>query len=120
MTPPPVTGGIGQCHSSRASRIISGQLKPFDMHGKFVSPLDVLGQLFYALTPSLSGSLTLADMVDRVDNGFIIAEIHGKTHIGLVQDPFFNTLHQEADDIALGVATEAVVELFVFTDGERG
>ena len=59
--------------------------------------------------------------MDGVDYGLIIAEGHRKIDVAFLQQSFFNTLHQKADDVAGRdcIQTVVIAKIFSLDDGSH-
>jgi len=78
-----ITGGISQGHARRSTGIIGRQFKTLDVHAKMSGFPDLFTYVLHPLAPQLAGPFALADKMDGLNDGFIVAEVHGKTDVGL-------------------------------------
>ncbi len=71
------TGGrnrVAQSHTDFSSRLVHGQLLPFGMHSKTLSPIAQLGRSsLYAVGQKIPDPFTARDLVDHLNQRFAVA-----------------------------------------------
>ncbi len=110
MAPPSIREGIGQSLPLHPPRVISRELKAFDLHGKRGGTVDLLRCDFYAFGEKLTNSFPPRNEMNELDNGIPIAEREIDSSGLLFRDQsLFKAFHGKSNNAAAGDCVHPVV-----------